>query len=159
MIIQFPSANRTRDDEARWDVKFLEIAEFAHFYSTLVIMLVGVAMNLMIIYILKSKPRTRAKCVSSRYPVNGGCGVSNGGVGGGGGIAHRLDGGSIHAGCAGAGVAGSGTVSRHTRVRNRSMSSSELYMCSLAIVDTIFLVSYLLLNRAPSKVSTSDIFQ
>lgn len=153
MIIKFPSVNRTRDQKS-WDMKFLEIAEVVNFYSTLAIMFAGVIMNLMIIYILKSSrsQRTRAKCVvSSRYPVNGvnGCGNGCGGGGGGG------------FGGGGGGYGGSGNLNRHaSMVRlTRSLSSSELYMCSLAIVDTIFLVSYLLLNRAPSKINNSDIFQ
>lgn len=150
MIIKFPSVNRTRDQQTSWDMKFLEIAEVVNFYSTLAIMFAGVIMNLMIIYILKSSrsPRMRAKCVvSSRYPVNG---VNGCGGGGGGGLAGG-----------GGGYGGSGTLNRHaSMVRlTRSLSSSELYMCSLAIVDTIFLVSYLLLNRAPSQINNSDIFQ
>jgi hypothetical protein len=99
------------------DQIFLKTAEKVNYYSTLIIMAVGIVFNLMIFYVLISKPKTLQRSLSR--------------------LSHR----------------------NRTGVRSRSLTSSELYMCALAIVDIFFLLSYLLLNSAPSLVNTLDIFQ
>lgn len=116
MIIKFPDPNITAENNGL-EMRFLKIAELANFYSTLIIMVLGIVSNSFILYILNSKPRTRPMSMPR--------------------LSHR----------------------NRTGVRSRSLSSSELYMCALAMVDTLFLLSYLLLNSAPSLVNTSDIFQ
>jgi len=109
----FSTENRTREGNY-WELKFFELAKIANFYSSLFVVLFGVFMNLIIIFMLISRP-SRQK---SRF-------------------IHR----------------------NRSGVPSRSLSSSELYMCALAVVDTLFLISYLLLNGVPSKITNFNIFK